>query len=251
MKRFPSYLLAIVLLAMGFTACEKGLDTYHGNNGIYFTNNKTSFLDSGTVTFGFSGPGKMDSVVSIPISALGMTANTDRPFKLVVNDSSTAKLGVHFDALPETSIKAGAVSTTLQLKLHRTPDMQTTPVFIILNLQPNEHFQTDVTTFTNGSGTSRATRLKLWVNDILTQPSKWQSPYMGTFTRKKLYATAAALGLDIEEMIGILNGTDGTVALNAQIAWGRSMKLYLNQQAAAGTPVYEADGTLMVMGPQV
>jgi hypothetical protein len=252
MKGFHNCLLAIVSVTVGLMSCEKGLEPYHGNNGIYFRDNKTKFLDTSFVTFGFSGPGVTDSVISIPVSALGMTANSDRPFKLVVVDSSTAKAGVHYDALSETmTIKAGEVGTSVKLKLHRTPDIQINPVYLVLELLPNEHFQTDVRTFSNGSGTSKATSFKLWINDILTQPSKWQTPYMGTFSRKKLYLTASVLGLDIQEMINILNGTDGTVALNAQIAWGRSMKLYLNQQAAAGTPVYEDNGSRMAMGPQV
>src|SRR5688572_5721110 len=103
MKRFHNYLLAIVVLTIGLTACEKGLEPYHGNNGIYFRNNKTSFLDTGAVTFGFSDPAVRDSIISIPVSALGMTSTADRPFKLVVNDSSTAKAGVHYDALPGMS----------------------------------------------------------------------------------------------------------------------------------------------------
>jgi len=253
MKGFRNYLFAIVSITMGLVACEKGLEPYHGNSGIYFTDNKIKFLDSSIVTFGFSGPAVTDSILSIPVSAVGMTVNTDRAFKLVVNDSSTAQAGVHYDALPGTmTIKAGAVKAFIALKLHRTLDMQTKQFCIILNLQPNEYFQTDVTSFSNGANKSRATRYKIWVNDILMQPSKWQAPYMGTFSRKKLYLTAAVLGLDIQEMMDILTGTDGTVALNAQIAWGRAMKLYLNQQAAAGTPVAdEAVGSLMAMGPQV
>jgi hypothetical protein len=248
MKRFLNYLLAIVVITIGLTACEKGLEPYHGNSGIYFKNNKTTFVDSGLVTFGFSDPSVRDTIIDIPVSAMGMTSTTDRPFKLVVNDNSTAKAGVHYDALFGTSIPAGAVGTTIKLKLHRTPDLQAEPVCLILQLLPNEHFQTDTRSFSNGSTTISATRYKLWVNDLMSQPKYWQNGYMGAFSRKKVYLTASVLGLNVQEMIDILNGTDGTVALNAQIAWGRSMKLYLNQQAAAGTPVKEDNGSLMVMG---
>src|SRR5688572_31821167 len=140
----------------------------------------------------------------------GMTSNTDRPFSLAVNDSSTAKAGVHYDAFTGPAvIKAGAVGASLKLKLHRTPDMQTEPVFIILQLQPNEHFKTDVTTFSNGSSKTNATRYKLWVTDIMTQPKFWQTGYMGAFSRKKVYLTASVLGLNVQEVIDILAGNDG------------------------------------------
>jgi len=248
MKGFHIYLLTILIATVGLSACEKGLEPYHGDSSVYFRNNKVNAVDSGFLTFGFSDPSVRDSVISIPVSAMGMTSTSDRPFKLVVNDSSTARAGVHYEALSGTSIPAGAVATTIKLKLLRTSDMQTAPVSIILQLLPNEHFQTSVGSFSNGSGKSSATRFKLWITDIMTKPKYWDAGYMGGFSRKKVYLTASVLGLNVQEMIDILNGTDGTVAVNAQIAWGRSMKLYLNQQAAAGTPVREDDGSLMVMG---
>jgi len=256
MKGFRNDLLAILLITTGLTACEKGLETYHGKSVIYFTSNRTSFLDTGFVSFGFSGLSQMDSIISIPISAMGETSAGDRTFKVVANnDSSTAKAGVHYDALPEMMIiPAGSVGGTLKLKLHRTPDMQTIPVALFLQLEPNEHFQTDLRSFVNGSKTCRATTYKLWIDDMLTQPLRWNTAYMGTFSKKKIYLTATTLGLDIQETIKLLNSTDGpgsTAALNAQIAWGRSMKLYLNEQTAAGTPVYEDNGVLMAMGSSI
>jgi len=245
-------LFVIVFLAIGFTACEKGLETYHGDNSIYFTSNKTKFLDTGFMTFGYSAPTLVDSIISIPVSALGIPSGFERPIVLTVADSSTAKLGVHYEVLAESlSIPAGAVGGSVKLKLHRTAEMQNTPVFLVLQLQPNEHFQTAVRSFSNGSTTCSAISYKLWASDIMTQPAYWSTAYMGTFSRKKIYLTANVLGLSVQEMISTITNNNPALSLNSQLSWGRSMKLYLNQQAAAGTPVYEDDGTLMKMGDQL
>jgi len=149
------------------------------------------------------------------------------------------------------TIPAGAVGGTVKLKIRRTAEMQITPVFLVLQLQASEHFQTAVRTFSNGSTTCSAISYKLWASDIMTQPMYWSTAYLGTFSRKKIYLTASVLGIGVQEMINTITGNDPVLSLNSQLSWGRSMKLYLNQQSAAGTPVYEDDGTLMKMGAQL
>jgi uncharacterized protein YpmS len=223
---------------------------------VYFTNNYNTSLDTTVVTFAYSSTSIKDSVFAIPVSVMGNVVKTDRSYKVVVADSSTAQAGVQYDALQDTfKIHAGRVVDTLKIKLHRTVDLQTTPVNIILLLQPNSNFNTDIQSRITNSITGASfsyIKYKIVLNDVLTQPKYWLSSYMGTFSRKKIYTTASVLNVPVATMLDILQNNTGSVAISSQNFWGRSMQIYLNQQKAAGTPVYEDDGTtLMLMGPSV
>ena len=92
---------------------------------------------------------------------------------------------------------------------------------------------------------------RLMVNDILSKPKYWAVSLMGNFSRKKVYLTATVLGLQLKDMLDILLNNPNSLSTPSQTYWGRSMQIYLNQQKAAGTPVYDEDGTLMIMGSSV
>lgn len=249
MKRVSYIWVMVVGLAGSFAACQKGIETYHGDNAIYFTSNSKSYIDTAAITFAYSDTTVQDTVINITVSTLGKFYSTDRYFKVTVSDSSTAVAGVHYDPLPDSVVmKAGTLTTTFPLTVHRTPDMQVAPVSIILQLDSNRWFTTDIQQFVNTLNDScPATQYKMWVSDMIIQPRTWLTQYMGPFSRKKVYLTSTVVGLDVQDMMNDFNGT-ATISYNSQIAWGREMKIYLDQQAAAGTPVYEDNGTLMVMG---
>lgn len=249
--------LGVVAAFMFFSSCTKqGLNTYSATTNIYFTNNYTLSVDTSVITFAYSSATIKDSVVMIPVSAIGSVVNKDRPFKIIISDSSTAKASIHYEPIQDTfKIRAGRVVDTFKIKLKRTADLQTASVSIILKLIPNDNFNTDMQSKVINSITGATisyVSYKIYLNDNLTQPKYWLSTYMGTFSRKKVYATAAALNVSIATMLDILQNNTGSTAISSQVFWGRSMQIYLNQQKAAGNPIYEDDGTtLMLMGPSV
>jgi hypothetical protein len=251
------YLYSFLLIAMAlFGSCKKeNISTYKGSTSVYFTNNYRNSVDSGTVTFSYSLADVKDLVVSIPVSVMGLSANTDRLVNVVVLDSSTARAGVHYDLLPETfKVRQGRMVDTLKIKVRRTPDLQSAPVSILLQLQANEHFTTDmqnlITNKLTGSSFSFI-NYRLMVNDVLSKPRFWLVSSMGNFSRKKVYLTAAVLGLQLQDMFDILLNNPNSLSGPSQSFWGRSMQIYLNQQKAAGTPVLDEDGTFMIMGSSV
>lgn len=242
------------LLAMLFISCEKDIKRYDGETNIYFVravdqlNSAAPVYDSLTVTFAFH-PSKTDSLVKIPVRITGVPSTEDREYEVAVDATSTAIAGVHYEALPETlTLKAGKVADTIPVKLFRTADMLTSDFSLILELQPNGNFKTNmvnkVVNATSGQMLS-FTRLKIFVNDILNKPKYWLDAYMGTFSRKKLLLTSELLDIPVDA----LNST--TTSISQQIFYANYMQRYLNDKKAAGETIYEEDGSEMVMGPSV
>jgi hypothetical protein len=250
--------IGVVAISASLASCTKqGIATYSGTESVYFTKSYSTGANTTLVTFAYSPSTVTDSLFAIPISVLGNVSQTDRACKItVVDSSSTAIAGVQYDALQDTfKIHAGKVVDTFRIKLHRTPDLQTAGVTLTLMLQPNENFNTDMNSqiinAQTGASFSYVT-YTISLVDILTQPKYWLTTYMGNFSRKKVYLTAAVTGVPIATMLDILQNDTGSASVGDQNFWGRTMQLYLNQQNAAGTPVYEDDGvTLMLMGDSV
>lgn len=252
--KFLSAILLIVVTFL-FSCTKETIPTYSGSASIFFTSNYRNNIDSGMVTFSYSLLSVNDSVVSIPVSAMGMAADIDRSLKVVVLDSSTAKDGIHYQLLPATfMIRKSRLVDTIKIKLNRTSDIQNAPVSIILQIQPNDYFTTDMQSLVTNSVTGASfsfINYRLMVNDILSKPRYWLVSSMGNFSRKKVYLTASVLNLQLKDMFDILLNNTNSLSTASQSFWGRSMQIYLNQQKAAGTPVYDEDGTLMVMGTSV
>jgi hypothetical protein len=247
------YTGGLALLLLMFASCKKeSIMKYEGSNDVYFsTNNKTS-IDTGLVSFGFAMASVTDSIVSIPVAIMGQVSNQPRACKVIVADSSTAKVGVHYDALPDTfKIGAGKTVDTLRLKVHRTADLQQNTVTIILLLQDNSNFSTTMKTKITNSITGASfsyIKYKIFLNDILAPAKYWFVPYLGNFSRKKVYVMAQVLGITPQQINDV---TSSSTTLSVENYYGRAVQIYLNQQKAAGTPIYEDDGTLMVMGTSV
>lgn len=247
--KYLQYIVMAVILASVLTACKKqGLTYYSGNSNIYFTTNFANTIDTGLVSFGYAPPEVKDSVVKIPVSVMGPVSAVDRTYKVLIEEGSTAKSGTHYDAVQGTyTIRAGRNVDTLALRLHRTADMQTASVSLILTLQPNENFQTAMQTRITNTNTGAFISYityRLIVNDILTRPKSWLDFYEGAFSRKKITMMALVLGVGIADI-------SNNSSIPQLIYWGRATQLYLNEQKEKGNIIYEDDGTVMAMGPGV
>jgi hypothetical protein len=250
MKKYSLLLFSLVFL---FSACKKtDLKVYDGDTNIYFSKAAlvSSPFDSLLVTFAFQ-PQITDSLVKVPVQITGAPSDKDRAYKVAVDaSSSTAKAGVHFEALPPTfTLPAGKVADSVRVKLLRTPDMLNDTFSLVLELQPNENFQAGmvdkIANATTGQKLSY-TKFKILVTDVLSRPKLWLDTYFGTFTRKKLLLMSDLLGFPVDA----LNTTSTTIS--QVIYWAKYMQLYLNEKKAAGQTVYEDDGTTpMMMGPSV
>lgn len=240
------YRLAACLVAISFFSCEKGLMNFDNKIvDVYFSaagkNAVSMATDSVYVSFSYTE--KLDSVVDVVVAITGVPMDYDRSYKIVLNSASTAIPGVHFEELPkETIIKKNTQSDVLKLKLLRTRDMQEQTYSVVLDLLPNENFDTNFRSRKVGGKPMSTITSKVYYNDIIRKPKKWSDAYFGTFTRKKLFYMCDFLGVTPDYL-------DVEMTPAEQPAFGTLVQRHLNKEHVAGRTVYEEDGvTPMRMG---
>jgi hypothetical protein len=258
MKKILSTIAPFVFVGLLLSACKKeDIPTYNSPASVYFSATSplgfNSSNDSTELGFGYSPTTVTDSIFKIPVSIVGKTSPTDRIYKVVVDPLSTAKAGVHYDLPAKPVIHAGSSFDSLAITFYRTPDLLTSPVTLILHLEPNENFNTGMKSDTLDALTSKVadyTTYKVSVVDGLQQPAIWNfgrygvSSYFGTFSAKKLRLLNSVTGMPLNA----LNGYDYS---SYWVYWATMMNRYLLDQSAAGNTILEDDGTPMKMGIRV
>ncbi|OXB02247.1 hypothetical protein B0A75_04290 [Flavobacterium oncorhynchi] len=245
----------VVLSLLGITSCNRDeIDTFEGVDSIYFGPSVYGMIIQGTKTvtdsagysFALEKASLTEVIYKIPIRVQGKVSDVDRNVKVSVDPKSTAIAGTHFE-LPETiKISAGKELDTIALKVHRTPDMKQKPFLLILNLEENDSFKTEMKSHLNkitGKTISFIT-FKLSLDDKLTQPPGWYATALGVFTAKKFYLMCELIDLKPE----IFNQKLGGPGLGlADFGYYQAfMKRYLADQKAAGNTIYEEDGKEMI-----
>ena len=246
------YIISVITIMVVAVSCEKKeLMTYAGQPDIYFNAagrrliySYETWTDSSQVSFSFVT--NQDSVQKIVVAIAGAPAATDRAYKLTVDPASTAILGKHYDALPASFVMPkNKILDTLSIRFHRTADLQAKAVTLILNLEANENFVTEMRDKVIDVATEKRlsfVKHKIIIDDIIKRPKLWLDGFWGTFTRKKLFLMVEVLNISAAYM-------DASITIAEISAYGKFMQRYLNEQRSAGKTVYEDDGTEMIMGP--
>ena len=264
--KYSIYYLACLLLC-GIAACNKeepGL--YNDNssgNSIYFPMAENS--NDADYSFGYEKENVNTITTRLPIRIIGSAMDYDRPYKLLIADSSTMKEGEDYRIVNDhLVIGKGMVSDTLEIIFNRTAIMKENPLHLYLELLPNEHFGSNMKSRTVVSGgVTRElfyTRLNITVDDIAGAPPFWKEnsnyysythSYLGTFSSLKFQLLINRFNLKVEEVVApnwfLSNGNYFRLS-----GWGFGMQAWLNKMEAENNTVYEADGvTKMKMGPLV
>ncbi|MGX5816845.1 DUF4843 domain-containing protein [Chitinophaga lutea] len=252
--RLYKYIIILAGCATGLLSCAKDEpDTFSGKGDVYFYNfaagAAVQTTDSLAFTFAFAKGSLQDSVINVAFRATGPVSATDRQIKLSVTAATSAIAGKHFEALPANiTLHAGRVTDTFQLRLLRTADLKTTPVVLELELQPNENFGTQLQyRITNPLTGARYhyTTYRIIISDILVKPISWIDGYFGTFTAKKLFLMCGLVGIS-PDYLNVPN-----LSLPERTYFATFTHRYLLEQAAAGHPILEDDGSPMTMGSAV
>lgn len=248
MKR-SLYISIIILIA---ASCKREpLVTYNTADNVYF-NCKTGFsgfLDSMGFSFAYSDASIKDSILLIPIAVTGVPAATDRPFRLVVDPASTARAGIHYE-LPAPLIHAGKVEDTLRIHFKRAADLASGEKKLILKLQANEFFKTDLqyrTMNNTGPDTLDILTFSISASDLLGSGPYWSfyGTYFGTFSIKKMQFIHDLLGMPLD----FWSEAPSNQRKSAAIYYASATSRYLSDQAAQGNIILDEDGTPMQMGP--
>jgi len=172
-----------------------------------------------------------------------------------------AVLGQHYEAIArEWKIPAGAIATTIKIRLHRTPDLETVPKTLGLRLISGPQLSLSfpdwnaIPSLDGGPVVAKfdASLHTLKINDIMVQPAVWsgsiqpgnkESGLFGVFTRKKMEFLEENLGLKYEDF-----ASTAVMPMVRQLLISSDATAILVKRFNEKRPVLEADGRLMWMG---
>jgi len=248
-------ILGIAFLSLlGLTSCDKEeIETYSDTDNIYFSRaifpeyKSGPLIDSTGFSFGLDKATVTERIYPLAIRVQGKVSDVDRAVKLTVDPTSTAVLGTHFTFPENIVMHAGKELDTVLIKVLRTADMKNKDLLLVLNLEENEFFTTNmqskVTNVLTGK-TRNYIRFKLSFNDKLSTPIAWQPGIFGVFTAKKFFLMCELMNLEPE----MFNQTPGSTGLSIpEVQYYASfMRRYLADQKANGNTIYEEDGKEML-----
>lgn len=208
------YYYLLLLIALFCWNCQEDkLDTYAGQDSIYFINyERTSNLDrytySDTTTFSFAMVTVSDTIIPIGVRAMGNMVDYDRVFQIRYNTNASA--GIHYDALEEEYVfPTNTVETYIPIHIYRENIENDTTFYIEIQLLANEHFSTNIPfkEITDGGVTDTLdiTRHVLAFSNRLTEPTIWSSieaAYVGEWTEAKFIFINEILGINPADWYG-------------------------------------------------
>ncbi|MBV7533377.1 DUF4843 domain-containing protein [Chitinophaga sp. sic0106] len=254
-----------ILLLTGFFACKKqDIDVYDNEKSgasLYFPIQEVDSTGDISFSFGYLKSSVSDTAVRILVRMLGAPVDYDRPYNLKIADTSTATSEMYSIANKTLAIPAGKTADTVVINLHRAAALRTKGYMLNLELRENEHFGVKYynNIVTPGSSTPQRyyTRMRVMIDDIAGAPAWWRqgntyysliTTYFGTFSTLKFQLILTYYNADAAELTGTSNWPQVNGNLYRIIAWASGLKAYLTLMQAQGTPVLEADGSLMKMG---
>lgn len=254
-KLFNIILLSCFVLGMGSCAKQE-LMTYEGKNLLLFTysTQDKENLDSLNFSFAFLPDEIVDTTINLSVKLVGKFLDSPQPFRITVNTSeSTGIENKDFSISKDHNFPDSTNIYNIKLKLNR-PAVEKPNYTVRVELLPNEYFTNDIYNHL-GNIDSVGRSLKFYVSNELSAPSTWYnketgSYYLGDFSRKKLFLISK---LYIEY--------SGDPYFSPRELWdligwywyydedfGTLLFYYLEDQKNKGTPVLEADGSLMQVG---
>lgn len=264
MKKFVliiSYLIGL----FSFSGCEKEMETYSGQDGLYFDVQYTNtpwFTNPEMwahqiytlVKFTTMPEGTTEANLKLKVNVVGPVRDYDRPFNvMVVKDSTTAIAGTEYKDLSEQCVvKAGEQNAYVTLKVMKTDRMLDENVQIQIALLPNEYFTLPYTYLENLPGrymeklelysNNKDPRIhNIFVTDIMMKPKYFSSYYFGEFHREKM---ELMLSQYPDATLSDYENND-TMSTTRMTVIAEKMANYLIEQFKLGNPITDPDGTMM------
>lgn len=260
--------ICMVALLLFLAACEKDLMTYNGEESVYFDVrwhetagdeiNEWPHQNYSLVQFGkMAGE---TTTLSLCICVTGTVKDYDRSFGLeVLQDSTTAIAGEEYLAFDNNPvIKAGELSTNVDITLRRSARMSKQEVILMLHIIPGEHLTLHFPDYGDSSGhwaadhtyggNTDASMHKIVINDFISRPDGWYgddiygSGLFGAFSEKKYLLLMEVTGTTVADF-----ESTATMPVARAQSLSEQFGRYLLQQAALGRDhaVLDEDGTMM------
>ncbi|WP_341835695.1 DUF4843 domain-containing protein [Chitinophaga pollutisoli] len=151
---------------------------YQQDSRIYFTKNVVN-ADSLVYSFAVKDASLMKDTAWITLRIMGLPADKDRAINIAVSDTSTAKLGYHFEMGPLV-MPADSFQKRIPVILYRKPGMKDSILTIDLSVQESADFKPG---YNDKPASSPIDRLhyKISVTDQLLKPARWDVSLAGSF----------------------------------------------------------------------
>lgn len=192
------YYYLLLLIALFCWNCQEDkLDTYDGQDGVYFINlYATRILTSDdwfsdTTNFSFALVNASDTVINLGVRVMGNMVDYDRTFR--INYTTNATAGIHYDELEsEYTIPANNSDSYIPIHIYREAIESDTTFYIELQLISNDNFAQNMPfkeLIEDGvTDTLDITRHVLAFSNGLYEPTIWVSidgAYVGEWTEAK------------------------------------------------------------------
>lgn len=184
----------IIVLLLFMCGCEKEVNTYNGNDIIFFeVKPYGTITDSTYYTFAYEEEEIRDTLVNIHIQIAGQLKNYDRKVDIEIDcPDPEVRKGVQFDFNPDTCyIRTNSTGLDLSIRVKRFPEMTDKIYAFGIRLLENEYFLTtnkkQITDPINNLSVDLLYH-RILFSDILERPvESWfeEDSYFGTFSRKK------------------------------------------------------------------
>lgn len=184
MMKQIGYILAIFLLCM---ACKEDLlETYHGEDAVYFASDASEAVAkyADTTTFSFAFETVADTILKIPVTGLGEVTDYDRKFKVIV-EGGNAAAGVNYEPLEEEYVlEAGEIRSYIPVHIYRE-GAKDTVLAIDLRLVANEYFSQNIPFKKVKYDTVDITRHVVVFTNNISKPKMWTDGMLGYFSEAK------------------------------------------------------------------
>lgn len=237
-----------------FSSDDHGVYFQYKSSYIYGTTIE-NYTDSLSYSFTSAAADATSIVLSVPVRTMGKVTDYDRPIKVVIDEENTTAIaGVHYEENLDTLyIPAGESSVYARIKFLRAEDLLEKTVRVGLKLEANEYFGLYIDEYKNTNSYTATgemldgTRFAFVVSETYTEPSYWTwfgGSYFGAWTAKKYVTLNNVMGWTASDW-SRAGGTGAKVVLGRFSFAATRFQEYLQEQADAGTPVIDVDGTYM------
>ncbi len=260
MKKFIYTCLAFTAILFGacseetvslYDGCKAGLFIQEINTTDMYGNPR-SYRDSTSFSFASVNEAYKDYDLRFIVRTMGNTVNEARPYKIAIEEGTTAVEGVDFDlSRNDFIVHANNSTDTVWVRLIRTNTLRTTTLRIKLGLVANEYFDLPIDYYKNSASWSEdgtrnsATSYIIRFSEIYTEPFYWESfggDYFGKFTINRYLELNKVMGWTVNDWSNA--GSSGSkVALGKFDFAARVFQKHLQKMADAGTPVLDDDGS--------
>lgn len=236
-----------------FVACEKDIDMYEGQAGIYF-DYEEMLLDTFNVSWGLEDSDIKEQTVKLKVMLMGNVADYDRPFEIEVvsdpADTLIAKEGVEYKPFPlKYVLPANEAVAYVEVRVLRSPVLKKESRHLTIRLKETPELKF---LYSRQAWEDSVTYRDIDVQRVIKMTEDFPKPWwwykyenvLGPYSLTKSILICDKMDIDRKVWIGELVGelTPGYLRFI-----GMYMHRWLQEQ---NPPILDEDGEPMEMGPE-